>query len=109
MLSYNPKDEGELYLFDMSGREAARAELAADIPRLVMETGDALGVRDFYETIYNATAAHSGDIHQALLASEDLEVEIEGGGVRQKARAIDVRDTIRLKRQRTIFPMFLRS
>lgn len=107
MLSYNPKDDGKLFLFDASGRDTSRAELAVDIPRLIFETGDALKVRDFYDTIYNATAAHSSDIHDALLACEDIEVQIEGGGVREQTSMIDLGDTIRLKRQRKTFPMFL--
>ncbi|MBY0566016.1 MAG: three-Cys-motif partner protein TcmP [Hyphomonadaceae bacterium] len=107
MLSYDPSEEGALYLFDMSGREAARAQLVEDIPRLITDCGDALGVREFYETIYNATAAHTDDIHTAIMVCEDLEVQTEAGGVRQKANTIDVRDTIRLKAQRTFFPMFL--
>ena len=109
MLSYDPSAEGALYLFDMSGREAARTQLTEDIPRLITDCGDALGVREFYETIYNATAAHTDDIHTAIMACEDLEVQTETGGVRQKASTIDVRDTIRLKAQRSFFPMFLRS
>ena len=107
MLSYNPREEGGLFLFDVSGRDTSRAELATDIPRLITETGDALSVRDFYETIYNATAAHSDDIASALLACDDLEVQMEGGGVRGPESAIDLSDAIRLKRRRNVFPMFL--
>lgn len=108
MLSYDPSAEGALYLFDVTGREAARAQLTEDIPRLITDCGDALGVREFYETIYNATAAHSDDIHAAIMDCDDLEVQTETGGLRQKASTIDVRDTIRLTAQRSFFPMFLR-
>ncbi|MBA3042857.1 MAG: three-Cys-motif partner protein TcmP [Alphaproteobacteria bacterium] len=107
MLSYDPGQAGSLYLFDPPGRAEARTELLEDIPRLVSETGDAIQVGAFYETIYNATAAHKDDIHGAMIDSEELEVLTPSGGVRRKANAIDVGDTLRLKTQRSLFPMFL--
>jgi hypothetical protein len=59
MLAYDPThDGGSLYLFDLSGRNAAKNQLHDDIPRLVTESGDAINVGEFYESIYNATLRH---------------------------------------------------
>lgn len=107
MLSYDPRDEGAAYLFDTSGRQIARDQLMNDIPRLVSDQGDAISVEAFYEGIYNITPAHRDDIHTAIGDNSDLEVFTPGGGKRQKATTISAGDTIRLKTQRSLFPMFL--
>lgn len=110
MLSYDPShDEGALYLFDLSGREAARTQLLADIPRLISESGDVIGVGDFYEGIYNATPAHTDDVHRAIIENPDIAVITPGGGERRSANAIGVGDVLKLKRQRSFFPMFLEA
>ena len=75
-----------------------------DIPRLITQFGDVIPVGTFYETIYNATAAHMDDIHAAIMDNSDLEVVTEGGGQR---RQINVNDVIRRSQQRSFFPMFL--
>lgn len=106
MLSYDPSREGRLYLFDADGRQAAKEELITDIPRLLTEGGDAMALEEFYQSIYNATPAHSDDIHAAMLESDELEVLTPNGFERRKAGAITVGDTLKLKRQRTFFPMF---
>lgn len=106
MLSYDPAHEGALYLFDMSGREAAKKQLVEDIPRMIEESGDAMVVEEFYENIYNATPAHKDDIHAAMITCEDLEVLTPTGGARRQASTIEVGDTIRMKRQRSFFPIF---
>lgn len=106
MLSYDPSHDGALYLFDVSGREAARAQLMDDIPRLLSESGDALNVAEFYEGIYNATPAHTDDVHTAIMQCEDLEVLTGSGGTRRRSNTIDIGDTIRLKAQRSFFPIF---
>lgn len=104
MLSYNPlNDQGALYLFDVLGRASAKDELMEDIPRLVSETGDVLGVRDFYEGIYNLTPAHADDIHSAIIENPDIEVITQYGGSRRKANSIKITDTIKLKNQRSFF------
>lgn len=108
MLSYDPDHDGEIYLFDLSGRSAAKTQLMDDIPRLVSASGDAIGVGEFYEATYNATPAHSDDIHQAIIESEDLEVLTPNGGLRRVPGTIEPADTIRLKTQRSFFPMFPR-
>lgn len=110
MLSYDPQDEGNrLYLFDMSGRAEAKEQLFDDIPRLVSEFGDTVGVGDFYGSIYNATPAHMDDIHSAIIDNPDIEVITEQGGERRAANTIKPADTIRLKRQRSFFPLFPRK
>jgi three-Cys-motif partner protein len=108
MLSYDPKhDEGMLYLFDVTGRASAKNQLLGDIPRLVTESGDALSVIDFYESIYNITPAHADDVHAAIIENPDLEVVTRGGGERRKANTISVNDVIKIRTQRSFFPMFL--
>jgi hypothetical protein len=109
MLSYDPAHEsGSLYLFDLSGRSLARKQLMEDIPRVVSDFGDAIRVGGFYESIYNATPAHMDDIHAAIMENDDLEVMTESGAHRRKANTIAVGDILRLKNQRTLFPMFPR-
>lgn len=108
MLAYDPAHEvGALYLFDVAGREGARVQLLDDVPRLIAETGDAIGVGEFYETIYNATPAHTDDIHSAIIENPDIEVITPAGGERRSANAINLGDVLRLKRQASFFPMFL--
>lgn len=106
MFNYNPENEGRLYLFKADDRAAALAQLHSDIPKLVSEAGDAMPMSDFYEAAYSATPAHMDDIHGAMLENEDLEVRTPDGGVRRKGNTISVEDTLRLKRQRSFFPMF---
>jgi hypothetical protein len=65
-----------------------------------------IGVGEFYEGIYNATPAHSEDIHQAIIDNPDLEVVTPAGGERRSARAIALGDVVKLKRQTSFFPMF---
>jgi three-Cys-motif partner protein len=108
MLAYDPSHEGgALYLFDMSGRQNAHSQLLEDIPRVVSECGDVIGVGDFYESIYNATAAHADDIHHAMIDNPDIEVITLVGGERRSANTIVTTDILRLKRQISFFPMFL--
>jgi three-Cys-motif partner protein len=109
MLIYDKSDDGSLYLFDVSGRTKAKDELADDIPRLVTEFGDALGVMEFYETIYKMTPAHMDDIHAAIIRNPDMEVITESGGERRTANNIASSDVLRMRRQRSFFPIFLRS
>ncbi|MGJ5129930.1 MULTISPECIES: three-Cys-motif partner protein TcmP [unclassified Bradyrhizobium] len=107
MLSYDPNDTANsLYLFDVSGRASAQKQLVEDIPRLVAEFGDTVGMADFYGSIYNMTPAHTDDIHAAIIENSDLEVVTEGGGERRKANTIGSNDMLRLKRQRSFFPLF---
>jgi three-Cys-motif partner protein len=108
MLSFDPRDDANsLYLFDFSGRSAAKEQLLEDVPRLVAEFGDVVSVGQFYGSIYNMTPAHTHDIHAAMIENPDLEVITEQGGERRKASSIGPSDTLKLKRQRSFFPMFL--
>lgn len=108
MLSYDPRhDEGTLYLFDGVGRATAKNQLMDDIPRLLSEMGDALPMTEFYEDIYNLTPAHSDDVHAAIIENPDLQVLTPAGGERRKANTIGAGDIIKLKDQRSFFPMFL--
>lgn len=110
MLSYDPgHDSGTLYLFDESGRQTAKGQLFEDIPRLISESGDAIGVGDFYENIYNITPAHTDDVHTAIIDNPDIEVITPAGGERRKANTIGVNDVLKLKIQKSFFPMFLRA
>lgn len=105
MLSYDPAQDGELYLFDKTGRASAVGTLHDDIPRLIAEWGDAMGVQDFYETAYNATPAHADDIHTAIIENPDIEVITPGGGQRRSARSIAVGDVLKLRAQKSFFPL----
>jgi hypothetical protein len=108
MLSYDPTHEGNsLYLFDVSARAEAKKQLSEDIPRLVADFGDVIGVAEFYGSIYNMTPAHMDDIHAAIIENPDLEVITEQGGERRKANTIGPSDTLRMKQQRSFFPIFL--
>lgn len=108
MLSFDPShDNGSLYLFDLTGRQQAIGQLLEDIPRLVSESGDVIPVSDFYESIYNVTPAHTDDVHAAIIENPDIEVLTPGGGERRKANTIAVGDVLRLKTQKSFFPMFL--
>ncbi len=108
MLSYDLTDDGgQLYLFDVSGRQRAIEQLQDDIPRLLSETGDAVEVGDFYESIYTATPAHTDDVHKAIIDNPDIEVVTPSGGARRKANTIVVGDILRLKRQISFFPRFV--
>jgi hypothetical protein len=107
MLTYNPEhDDGNLYLFDVSGRNTAKNELLEDIPRLVSESGDVIGIGDFYESIYNMTPAHMDDINSAMIENPDIKVITQAGGERRKANTIGTSDLIKLRRQTSFFPMF---
>ncbi len=107
MLSFNPNHaENTLYLFDPPGRAEAKNQLSDDIPRLVSKYGDAISIGEFYENIYNATPAHADDIREAIIQNPDLEVITEAGGTRRAANTIGTEDILRLKRQRSFFPIF---
>ena len=110
MLAYDPSHEGGiLYLFDQQGRTAAKSQLGEDIPRLISESGDVVRVSDFYESIYNATPAHADDIHAAIIDNSDIEVITPNGGERRKATTIGAHDVLKLRLQRSFFPMFLKA
>lgn len=107
MLSFDPGDAANaLYLFDISGRAEAKRQLYEDIPRLVADFGDAVGITEFYGSIYNMTPAHMDDVHAAIIENPDLEVITELGGERRKANTISPGDVLRMKQQRSFFPMF---
>lgn len=108
MLSFSPTDDANaLYLFDVSGRAEATKQLYDDIPRLVTEFGDTIGVAEFYASIYNMTPAHMDDVHTAIMQNPDLEVLTASGGERRKANTVEAGDTLRMKQQRSFFPIFL--
>jgi three-Cys-motif partner protein len=107
MLSYDLTHEaGSLYLFDMDGRVTAKEQLLEDIPRLISQYGDVLGVEDFYENIYNDTPAHTEDIHTAIIENPDIEVITKDGGERRTAHNISVTDTLKRKKQTSFYQMF---
>lgn len=107
MLSYDPEyDNGALYLFGESDREDARKTLFDDIPRLVSEFGDAIGVSEFYESIYNLTPAHTDDVHSVIIENPDIEVITASGGSRKKPNTISAGDTLKLKSQRSFILPF---
>lgn len=106
MLSYDPQDDAQLYLFDSDSRDAAKKDLYDDIPRLIASSGDVLGVEEFYKTAYSETPAHSDDIHDMIIKNPDVEVVTESGGERRMSHTIRIGDTLKLKSQRSIYFMF---
>jgi len=106
MLSYDPQDEGKLYLFNSDSRELAKEALYDDIPRFVAESGDTLSMNDFYTAAYSETPAHSDDIHEMIIENPDMEVITESGGQRKQANTIKAGDTLKLKSQKSMFFMF---
>jgi three-Cys-motif partner protein len=99
MLSYNPNEEQQLFLFDQAGRDRSVSELHSDIPDLVAKNGDAIEFSEFLEQVYSQTPAHGDDIRKVIIDNDDLEVFTPNGGLRQKASQIRSEDTIRLKAQ----------
>jgi three-Cys-motif partner protein len=107
MLCFDPREsENILYLFDVSGRAAATQQLLEDIPRLITGFGDAVGVGEFYGSIYNMTPAHMDDIHMAIIDNPDMQVLTPSGGERRRPNTIEASDTLRMKSQRSFFPVF---
>lgn len=106
MLSYDPLEEGMLYLFDGDSRESAKNALYDDIPRFVAESGDTLVMQDFYAAAYSETPAHSDDIHEMIMENPDLEVITETGGKRRQPNTIKASDTLKLTSQTSMFFMF---
>lgn len=106
MLSYDPSNEGQLYLFDTNSRELAKNALYDDIPRFVAESGDTLPMQEFYAAAYSETPAHSDDIHEMIMLNPDLEVITETGGYRRKPNSIKPSDTLKLKSQTSMYFMF---
>lgn len=107
MLAYDPGQHGGLlYLFEKQDRAVAHEQLLTDIPRFVTDFGDMMSVGEFYEAVYNATAAHSDDIHEAMIGSGELHVMTAEGGERRRASTITITDTLKLRHQRSLFPMF---
>ena len=109
MHSYDPSKNGQLYLFDGSARQLALEQLYDDIPRVVSSTGDAMPVGEFYEGIYNTTPAHSDDINSSMIQNEDIQIVTANGGERRTAANINPLDIIRLRKQRSFFPIFRRG
>lgn len=106
MLSYNPDEEGSLYLFDDGSRSRAVDQLHEDIPRMISHHGDVLTIEEFNLGVYKETAAHSADIQKVLIENPELEVLTERGGERRRPNTISGSDTVRLKTQRGFYPMF---
>ncbi len=106
MLSYNPQDEGQLYLFNSDSRQLAKEASHDDIPRLVAESGDTLAMQDFYASAYSLTPAHSDDIHEMIIENPDMEVITDAGGKRRQAHTIKAGDTLKLVSQKSMFFMF---
>ncbi len=85
MLTYDPAHETGHCTVRPCGtrRQLERAQLLDDVPALHRGTGDAVGVGDFYETIYNATPAHKDDNHRAIIDNPDIAVITPAGGERR--------------------------
>ncbi len=106
MLSYDPRNEGQLYLFDEDSRALTKGALHNEIPRLIAESGDAMSVEEFYVNAYSATPAHTNDLHEILIDNREIEVITESGGKRRAPGTIRAADTLKLTTQRNFFLMF---
>ena len=106
MLSCDPSYEGNLYLFEESSRVTAKHELYDDIPKFILEQGDATSMMHFYATAYNETSGHSDDIHEMMMENSDIEILTPTGNPRRSIKTITPLDTLRVKNQRSFFPMF---
>lgn len=106
MLSYDPSEATQLYLFNSDSRHLAKESLYDDIPRLVAKSGDTMRINDFYAETFSETPAHSDDIHEMIIENPDLEVITETGGTRKKPNTIKVTDTLKVCSQRSWFSMF---
>jgi three-Cys-motif partner protein len=106
MLSYDPQNDGQLYLFNADTRQLAKEALYDDIPRFIAESGDTLSMQDFYAAAYSETPAHSDDIHEMIIENPDLEVITESGGERRRPNTIKAGDILKLKTQKSMFFMF---
>ena len=109
MLSYDPSNEGQLYLFDSDSRKNASDSLHSDIPKLIAESGDSLGVQEFYQLAYSETPAHSDDIHKVMMESPDIQIITDNGGERRSANQIKSTDIIRLNNQKSFSFAFLKQ
>lgn len=104
MLSFDPREEGSLYLFRDEDRSVAVEQLTDDIPRLLANSGDAIPITELYQGIYNETPAHSDDVHDAIMRSPDLSVLTPSGNERRKPNTINAKDVLKLRDQRSFFP-----
>ncbi|MEO1566206.1 MAG: three-Cys-motif partner protein TcmP [Pseudomonadota bacterium] len=103
MLRYDPRYEGDDYLFAAEDRNRAHKELLEDIPNVVSEFGDAVTLADFYRSVSNETPAHSEDIARAMIDHPDLTVRTVNGGKRRSHKGIHPSDVLVLNPQRSFF------
>lgn len=103
MLSFDPKNIDQEYLFGDTDRQRAREELYNDIPKAVSEFGDAVVVSEFMKCIWNETPSHSDDILSVIIENPDLQVITENGGERRSTKGIHPTDTIRINAQKSFF------
>ena len=105
MLSFDPQDARNLYLFDEDCRATAKDQLFDDIPRLLATLDGGIPVSTLYANIYNSTPAHAADIHSALVDNPDVIVGTKQGGKRRTPATITPDDFVLLERQRSFFSL----
>jgi len=103
MLSYDPQNEGQLYLFNEDSRQLAKEALSEDIPRLVSSLGKDILMETFYAKAYRETPAHSDDIHEAMINSPEIEIITKKGGKRRASKSINKEDMLTITKQRSFF------
>lgn len=103
MLSFDPNNIGQEYLFGEIDRRRAREELYNDIPKAVSEFGDSVVVSEFMKSIWNETPSHSHDISSAIIDNPDLKIITENGGERRSIKGIRPTDIIRINAQKSFF------
>lgn len=101
MLTYDPRTEGQYYLFAEEDRKKAREALYYDVANIVSEFGNAVPVSEFIRSVSNETPCHSHDLGQAMIDNPDISVVTENGRERRSHKGIRPTDTLILKPQRS--------
>lgn len=101
MLTYDPRTEGQDYLFADDDRQRALEALYYDIPKVVSEFGDAITIGEFIRAVSNETPSHSMDMAQAMIDSPELTIQTDNGGERRSPKGIRSTDTLILNPQKS--------
>ena len=100
------------YLFDGHAKEASRAALRDQLPRLIVDSADAdlaPSLEDLFGLHCNDTPVVRELLEEVLLALRtegDISIVGEGGTEKRRARKVEWTDRVVLKPQRTLFGPF---
>ncbi len=104
MLKYTSGQDG-IGLFDFSemARKKSIEKLHSDIPKFISESDNGMLISDFKDKIYNNTPAHSDDINNVLIESQDIKVLTDKKHPRRSANTITNPDFIELNKQKSFY------